>query len=72
MADRVKIRNLVVLGFGSFLLAACFSDPPCGEAEARRAAETFRLCVETVQQGDGGIACGRVAYNTHCRARRDR
>jgi hypothetical protein len=50
-------------------LTGCLvGDPPCKTQEgARKAAAYFEQCIQTNQQGEGGVFCGEVAYATFCR-----
>ena len=58
-----KLMILVSLG-----LAGCInSTEPCpSDEDADRAAQAYRACIMTYQQGDGGYDCGSRAWKTHC------
>jgi hypothetical protein len=50
----------------ALLLAGC-NDPPCSDEGRGRATEAFGQCLAMEQSGDGGVGCGRRAYQTFCR-----
>lgn len=47
-------------------IAAC-DDPRCPADQVPKATESYGACLQMEQQGDGGLSCGRRAYDTFCR-----